>query len=314
MSRPRYAFLFPGQASQFPGMGRDLAASFEPSRRALEDADRILARPLSTLCFGGSEAELGLTENTQPAVLAVSVAALRALEAGGLLPAAAAGHSLGEYTAHVAAGTLTFEDALRTVGLRARFMQEAVPVGRGAMVAVLGLDAGEVEALCARVSTDEDGAFPANFNGPAQVVVAGHAAAVGRLADAARDAGARRVVPLPVSAPFHCPLMRPAAERLLPVLERLAFAVPRFPVVSNVDAAWLTAADAARHALARQVASPVRWDASVRALIAGGIRTFVEVGPGKTLTGLVRGIDRQARVLPAGDAAGVRAVLEELAA
>jgi len=305
------AFLFPGQGSQHPGMGRDLAEAYRESREWFEEADRALDFPLSGLCFGGSEQQLALTENTQPAVLAASVAALRVLEAHRLRPAAAAGHSLGEYAAHVAAGTLSAADALRIVRQRGRFMQEAVAVGAGAMAAIVGLDPASVSRVCREAAGDQI-VVPANLNGPTQIVIAGHAAAVARAVELALAAGARGAVPLAVSAPFHCPLMRPAAERLRGLLADVEFRPPRFPVYTNVDAEPVREASAARDALVRQVDAPVRWHESIHAMIASGIRTFVEVGPGRVLAGLVRRIDRQVRVLGAGDRDGVAATIAEL--
>jgi [acyl-carrier-protein] S-malonyltransferase len=293
-------------------MGRDLAETYRESREWFDDADRALGFPLSQLCFSGSPEQLALTENTQPAVLATSVAALRALEARGVRPAAAAGHSLGEYAAHVAAGTFSAVDGLRVVRERGRFMQEAVAVGAGAMAALVGLDPASVSRVCREAQQDQV-VVPANLNGPTQIVIAGHAAAVGRASQLALEAGAKAAVPLAVSAPFHCPLMRPAAERLRPVLAAVEFRAPRFPVYTNVDAAPVLRADAAREALLRQVDAPVRWHESIEAMIASGIRTFVEVGPGRVLAGLVRKIARDVRVLSAGDRDGVEATIAELA-
>jgi [acyl-carrier-protein] S-malonyltransferase len=294
-------------------MGRALADRYPESREVFEQADRALQAPLSRICFEGTDDELALTENTQPAVLAVGVAALRALESKGLRPAAVAGHSLGEYGALVAAGTLSAEAAIRAVRSRGRFMQQAVPVGEGAMAAILGLDPEQVETICRQVA-GEQVVSPANLNGPSQVVIAGHAAAVDRAIAAAKEAGARRAVPLRVSAPFHCALMRPAAERLQPVLDGTEFRDPAFPVYCNVDATPVLSGPEAREALVRQVVAPVRWQELIEAMLAAGIETFIEVGPGKVLAGLVRAIRRGVRVLPAGDPEGVEAAAAELSA
>jgi [acyl-carrier-protein] S-malonyltransferase len=279
-----------------------------------EAADRALGFDLSTLCFRGSEAQLARTEITQPAILTVAVAAYRAFAArGGLAPVAAAGHSLGEYAAHVAAGTIGFEDAVRTVHQRGRFMQDAVPEGTGVMAAVLGLDRPALERACAESAQGEIVSC-ANFNCPGQIVIAGHAAAVARACEAALAAGAKRAVPLPVSAPFHCALMEPAAKRLAPVLEALNFRDPDVPVYTNVDAAPVRDGVRARDALVRQVASCVRWEDEVERMLADGIDTFVEFGPGKVLAGLLRKIRKDARVVSVSDLAGVDAVLSAVGA
>jgi [acyl-carrier-protein] S-malonyltransferase len=292
-------------------MGQQLAQAFPESRAVFETADHVLERPLSELCFGGSPEELALTENTQPAILTVSVAALRALQARGIRPEATAGHSLGEYSAHVAAGTFPFEDAVRAVRLRGRFMQQAVPAGEGAMAAILGLEGTAVERICAESAGDEV-VSPANWNARGQVVIAGHAAAVGRAVQAAREAGAKRAVPLAVSAPFHCALMRPAADELRPVLESIRFADPEIPVFTNVDAAPVTEAPAARQALLRQVDHPVRWHESALSMVAAGFDTFVEVGPGRVLSGLMRRVAKDLRVLNVADPDGVEQAVREL--
>jgi [acyl-carrier-protein] S-malonyltransferase len=305
------AFVFPGQGSQFSGMGRELAEAFPASREVFDAADRALDAPLSQLCFAGSAEQLALTENTQPAILTVSVAALRVLEQKGIRPGAVAGHSLGEYSAHVAAGTLDFDDAVRVVRLRGRFMQQAVEVGHGAMAAVLGLERETVERAC-REAAQSEVVSPANYNGPAQVVIAGHTAAVERASAACRQSGAKRVVPLPVSAPFHCALMQPAAERLRDELERLRFKDPQIPVYTNVDAVAVHRGDAARDALVRQVASPVLWQDLAQAMLDAGVDTFVEVGPGSVLSGLVRRLRKGVRVYPVGDPAGLERAVAEL--
>jgi [acyl-carrier-protein] S-malonyltransferase len=287
------AWVFPGQGAQKVGMGKALADDFEICRHTFTEADDALGERLSTLCFEGPEQDLLLTENTQPAILAMSIAVQRLAESRGLSAAFAAGHSLGEYSAHVAAGTLSFADALRTVRRRGQYMQEAVPVGAGAMSAVLGLAAAAVEEACAAAQRERAGAVvtPANYNAPGQVVIAGDAAAVARAGEIAKGKGAKRVIALAVSAPFHCPLMRPAEERLAPELRALPVRDPRLPVVANVDAQPRRDAAGAVEALIRQVSSPVRWEDVVRRLIADGVRTFVELGPGTVLAGLIRKID-----------------------
>jgi [acyl-carrier-protein] S-malonyltransferase len=290
------AFVFPGQGSQQVGMGKALADAFPESRAVYAQADAALGFPLSTLCFEGPEADLQLTANTQPAILATSVAALRPLLARGIEPQRVAGHSLGEYSALVAAGALSLEDALRTVRRRGQYMQEAVPVGVGAMAAILGLDLAAIEAACREAAQGEVVA-PANVNSPGQVVIAGHTAAVARASEKCKAAGAKRAVPLPVSAPFHCALMQPAQDRLAPELEALAFRDPAPPLVNNVDAALVRDGAACRAGLVRQVSGTVRWQESVERLAQEGVTTFVEVGPGTVLSGLVKKIAKGARVL-----------------
>lgn len=282
------AFVFPGQGSQKVGMGRSWAEAHAAARRSFEEADEALGWPLSRLCWEGPADELQLTPNTQPAILATSVAIYRVVAERGRGAAVMAGHSLGEYTAHVAAGTLSFADALRLVRRRGELMQEAVPVGEGAMAAVLGLDPQQVAEAAAEAAEGQVCAV-ANFNSPEQTVIAGHREAVARAVGIAERRGARRALLLPVSAPFHCPLMAPAREALTPMLEQVPFNDPRVPVVSNVDAAPVRSGSAARRALIRQVDSPVRWSESVRWMAhETGVSRFVEIGPGTVLSGLIR--------------------------
>lgn len=289
------AFIFPGQGSQKVGMGRALADAFPICRETFDEADAALGEPLSRLCFDGPEDQLTLTENTQPAILAVSVAAYRLVASLGIQPSFVAGHSLGEYSANVAAGTIAFADALRIVRRRGRYMQEAVPVGTGAMAAVLGLEAALVAQACEEAAQGEV-VSPANMNGAGQVVIAGAKDAVARAGERAKALGAKRVIPLSVSAPFHCALMKPAEERLAPELRALPTAAPRIPIVANVDAQLKRSAADAVEALVSQVSSPVRWEDVVRRLASEGVTTYVEVGPGTVLSGLVRKIHREATV------------------
>lgn len=293
------AFVFPGQGSQKVGMGKALADAFPICRQTFEEADEALGEPLSRLCFEGPEDLLTLTENTQPAILAVSIAACRLATSRGLTPVFVAGHSLGEYSANVAAGTMSFGDALRVVRRRGRYMQEAVPVGTGAMAAILGLDADKVAQACDEARQGEV-VSPANLNGAGQIVIAGSRDAVARAGERAKALGARRVVPLPVSAPFHCALMQPAEDRLAPELQALTVQDPHPPVVANVDAMPKRTAASAIEALIAQVSSPVRWEDVVRRLAAEGVTTYVEVGPGTVLSGLIRKIHREATVASIG--------------
>ena len=293
-------------------MGKDLAATETEAAAVFKTADEALGFGLSALCFEGTEADLVRTEITQPSILTVAIAAFRAFTArGGPLPVAAAGHSLGEYAAHVVAKTLSFEDAIRIVRERGRFMQEAVPVGEGAMAAILGLDRAAVLRLCVQVAKGEV-VSPANANGPGQIVIAGHTGAVRRACEAAPGAGAKRALLLPVSAPFHCALMAPAAERLATVLASVTFGDPRIPVYTNVDAAPVRSGAEAKDALVRQVASMVRWEEEVVRMSDDGIDAFVEFGPGRVLGGLVRRIRKDARVVSVPDAAGLAAALHAL--
>ncbi|MGH9684160.1 MAG: ACP S-malonyltransferase [Candidatus Acidiferrales bacterium] len=308
----KLAFLFPGQASQYSGMGRDLAASFPESRRIFDEADTALGFPISQLCFEGSEEALKLTENTQPAILTVSIAAYRALESRGITPDFAAGHSLGEYSALVAAGALDFSTAVKVVRGRGRYMQEAVPAGQGAMAAILGLSPADVAEVC-RKAADGEVVSSANLNSSEQTVISGSAAAVKRAVEIASQRGAKRAVILPVSAPFHCALMMPAQERLEPDLRAAQFKPLRFPIVTNVDGEAITTGDDARESLIRQVTAPVRWFDSVREMIESAVTIFVEVGPGRVLCGLLRQIDRSVRCVNVEDAASLQSTLDKIA-
>jgi [acyl-carrier-protein] S-malonyltransferase len=280
-------------------MGRALAEAFPICRETFDEADAALGAPLSRIIFEGPEDLLTLTENTQPAILAVSTAAARFLASRGLVPAFVAGHSLGEYSANVAAGTFSFVDALRLVRRRGRYMQEAVPAGEGAMAAILGLGAEQVAQAC-REAANGDVVSAANMNGAGQVVIAGAREAVARASERARALGAKRVIPLAVSAPFHCALMKPAEDRLAPELRAIQTQAPRVPIVANVDAEPKREAHAAIEALVQQVSAPVRWEAVVRRLASEGVTTYVEVGPGTVLSGLVRKIHREATVVNFG--------------
>jgi [acyl-carrier-protein] S-malonyltransferase len=308
----KLAFLFPGQASQYPGMGRELAANHAAARSVFEEADRALGFSISDLCFNGSEEALKLTANTQPAILTVSVATYQVLAENGVEPAFVAGHSLGEFSALVAAGGLEFSDAVRLVRRRGEYMQSAVPEGVGAMAAILGLAPAQVAGIC-RQAADGQVVAPANLNSPEQTVISGHAEAVKLAVELASAGGAKRAVMLPVSAPFHSSLMKPAAERLEVDLRATTFHTLRVPLVNNADAELTTSGDEAREALVRQVTLPVRWEESVRELIDQGVNTFVEVGPGRVLTGLLRQIDRSIHVFNVEDEKSLRSTLERLA-
>jgi [acyl-carrier-protein] S-malonyltransferase len=308
----KLAFLFPGQGSQYCGMGRDLSEAFAESRQVFDEANAALGFSMSDMCYTASLEELKQTENTQPAILTVSVAAYRALQKRGVKPDFVAGHSLGEYSGLVAAGGLDFSSAVRLVRARGRYMQEAVPAGEGAMAAILGLPPAEVLEICKKAA-DNEVVSPANLNSPEQTVISGNAAAVKRAVEIASQSGAKRAVILPVSAPFHCALMAPAQKRLEHDLRAANFAALKIPLITNVDAEAVTTGDEAREALIRQVTSPVRWLDSVREMIESGVTIFVEVGPGKVLSGLMRQIDRSVRSLNVEDAASLQATIDKIA-
>jgi [acyl-carrier-protein] S-malonyltransferase len=309
-SQSQIAFLFPGQGSQAVGMGKELAANHAVARQTFEEADEALRYKLSQLCFEGPAEKLQLTEITQPAILTASVAAFRVLQEKGPRPAFVAGHSLGEYSAHVAAGTLKFTDAVRAVRNRGQYMQEAVPVGVGAMAAILGMSLDKVTEIC-RDAARGQVCQPANLNSPEQVVISGHAHAVANAIKLAIDRGAKKAVSLPVSAPFHCVLMQPAQDRLATDLQALIFQKPGCPVVCNVDATPVTDSEPARDALIRQVTGSVKWEPSMRLLIEKGVNLFVEVGPGKVLWGLMRQIDRSKTCLTVGDEVSLQKTLSQ---
>jgi [acyl-carrier-protein] S-malonyltransferase len=305
------ALLFPGQGSQSVGMGKDLYEKYPVARQTFEEADDALGYKLSQLCFEGPEDQLRLTEITQPAILTVSVAALRVLETRIPRPAFVAGHSLGEYSAHVAAGTFAFADAVRAVRNRGKYMQEAVPVGVGAMAAVLGMDLDKVAAICHEAREGEV-CEPANINSPEQIVISGNTAAVERAAQLADERGAKRAKLLPVSAPFHCSLMKPAQDRLEADLNALKMQKPAYPVACNVEAAFVADELRARDTLVRQVTGSVKWEQCVCLLIAQQVQTFLEVGPGKVLCGLMRQIDRSKTCLNVSDDASLTKTLTQL--
>jgi [acyl-carrier-protein] S-malonyltransferase len=312
MTEHTIALLFPGQGSQAVGMARDLAEKYPVARQTFEEADDVLGYNLSAVCFEGPEDQLRLTEITQPAILTASVAALRVLETRMPKPSYVAGHSLGEYSAHVAAGTFSFADAVRTVRNRGKYMQEAVPLGMGAMAAILGMEPAKVNAVCHDAAQGEV-CDPANINSPEQIVISGNTAAVERATKMADERGAKRAKLLPVSAPFHCSLMKPAQDRLEDDLNALKLRKPVYPVACNVEAELVTDDLRTRDTLLRQVTGSVKWDPCIRLLIAQGVQKFIEVGPGKVLCGLMRQIDRSKTCLNVSDDASLTKTLESLA-
>ncbi|MCU1285110.1 MAG: [Acyl-carrier-protein] S-malonyltransferase [Acidobacteriales bacterium] len=303
----KIAFLFPGQGSQAVGMGKELAANYPVAKQTFDEADEALGYKISQLCFEGPEDQLKLTEKTQPAILTASIAAYRVLQEKGVTPNFVAGHSLGEYSAHVAAGTLAFADAVRTVRNRGKYMQSAVPVGVGAMAAILGMGIDDLQAVCTEAAgSNGEVVAPANINSPDQIVISGSAGAVQRAADLTKAKGAKRAIMLQVSAPFHCALMQPAQDALSSDLFALQFNNPNFSVVKNIDGRSTSDATESRQALVHQVTGAVQWVRSMQTLIAADIATFVEVGPGKVLCGLMRQIDRAKTCLNVEDEASLQ--------
>ena len=302
------AFVFPGQGSQYSGMGKELAENFASARQVFEEADEALGEKLSATCFSGSDEELKLTATTQPAILTTSIAVLKVLQQEtGLVPNYVAGHSLGEFSALVCSGALAFADAVRTVRARGSFMQEAVPVGTGAMAAMLSIEKDVLEEICAEAAQGEV-VSPANFNSPGQIVIAGAVAAVNRAIEIAKARGFRKAMLLPVSAPFHCALMKPAADRLSTVLDAVTIGDMQFPVVANADAAPNSDKERVRPLLVTQVCAPVLWEQSVAAMTSAGVDRFIEVGPGKVLSGLVKRISKEVSIANVEDCATLKAL------